>query len=486
MPKIPTFEARGRPTAESPSVRSGIQVSPSATVAAALLPAAQAISDYSIKKRDVAEKVEAQKKIFEIKGELDTYIESEKENINDENAINNFKSKFNDYTQQQLSQISNRRVRERIQQGLDLEYSEYVYNIKKNSYAALEKQSIENVNNDINSLSARYATTDNYILKVKYKNEAKNKIKQFAQDFGLPQNVLEKKLEVVDRDFLLADIQQLAGFENGAEQIKKLDSTLNATKFLTDEDFGKGIYNAYAQKISDITVKGSPDSDYDRALELADELETFQRDNGYQIKTGQLSIQIDNLKQKLLTEEIQHENILRKTGENKLYYDFAKDAKNGLLKSITDKGSGIPTTLEDQNIANEIEAEFEQMSTDYLDANSDATLEEKKSFIRNLSVTLNNIYKDRKFSKIKSRSFTEDTFDIIAEKNRVVKDAKLLSQGELDVNTRLRYEKIAKAQGYVTKITENGKQKTIGDVGAFLNDYLPILKRQVTATQVAE
>jgi hypothetical protein len=44
MPKIPTFTAQGRPTIDAPSVRTGIQVSPTATPAAALLPATQSSS----------------------------------------------------------------------------------------------------------------------------------------------------------------------------------------------------------------------------------------------------------------------------------------------------------------------------------------------------------------------------------------------------------------------------------------------------------
>lgn len=473
MPKIPTFEARGRPTAEAPSVRSGIQVSPSATVAAALLPAANAISDYAIKKRDVAEKVEAQKKIFEIKGELDTYIEAEKENINDENAINNFKSKFNDYTQQQLSQISNRRVRERIQQGLDLEYSEYVYNIKKNSYAALEKESVININNEVNSLSAKYATSDNPILKVKYKTQAKDKIRQFAQDFDLPENVLNKKLEAVDRDFLLADMQQLAGFENGAEQIKKLDSSLNATKFLTDEDFGKGVYNAYAQKISTITVKGSPESDYDRALELVDELETFQRDNGYQIKTGQLSIQIDNLKQKLLTEKIQHDNLIRKQGDNKLFYEYSNSLKNDLSKSIADPFA--EPSLADRLAATEIETEFDTKIRQYLVANPDASLSDKRAYARSLTYILKNSYENKSIEKVSSFNLDANQFDIEAEFEKVSNDIKLIQENKIDEEVLKQYQTQAKLNGYVTK---DGK----GDIVGFLNDYLPILASNIKPT----
>jgi hypothetical protein len=142
MVKIPTFESRTRITAEPASVTTGIQVSPTATPAAALSKVAKVAEDYYIKKRDTAEKVESAKKVFEIKGELDKYLESEKENINDEDAINNFKSKYNDYVNQQLSQVKNRRVKKRIEQNLDLELSEYVYNIKKNSYKALESESL--------------------------------------------------------------------------------------------------------------------------------------------------------------------------------------------------------------------------------------------------------------------------------------------------------------------------------------------------------
>jgi hypothetical protein len=220
MPKIPTFEARGRITAEPAGVQTNIKISPTAAPAAAIADIARVAENYYIKQRDTAEKIESAKKVFEVKGELDKYIESEKENINEDNAINNFKTKYNNYINQQLGTITNSRVKKRIQQNLDLELSEYIYNIKNNSYKALEKDSLLNINNELNSLSGKYATTDNSILKVKYKTQAKDKIREFAQDFDLPKNVLNKKLEAVDRNFLLADMNQLVGFENGVEQIK--------------------------------------------------------------------------------------------------------------------------------------------------------------------------------------------------------------------------------------------------------------------------
>ena len=64
MPKIPTFAARGRPTAEVGSVKSDIKVDPRKTMAAAMLPAAEAIDEYYIKQRNLEEKTEANKKFF--------------------------------------------------------------------------------------------------------------------------------------------------------------------------------------------------------------------------------------------------------------------------------------------------------------------------------------------------------------------------------------------------------------------------------------
>lgn len=464
MPKIPTFTAQGRPTAEAPSVRTGIQISPTATPAAGLLPALNELTDYSIKKRDTAEKVEAAKKVFEIKGELDKYLESEKENINDEDAISNFKNKYNNYINQQLLGVKNNRVKKRIQQNLDLEYSEYVYNIKNNSYKALETESLTTINNEINSLSGKYATSDNAILKVKYKTQAKEKVRQFAEDFDLPKNVLDKKLEAVDRDFLLADMQQFAGKINGASEIKNLDDSLNGSKFLNDQDFSTGVYNAYNSKISELTVKGDPNSDYDRAVELLDELKDFERSNGYKVKTGDISIKIDSLEQKILNEQISHDKIIRTQGDNKLFYGYANDLKDSLSKSIADP-FGQPE-LQDRLAAVEIEQEFDKRIKEYTLANPEATLAEKQAYARSTTYVLKSKYEDNKIEKASTFNLQQSDTEILSQYNDTVNDMKKLSEGTLDQDTIESYESLAKANGYQ-------------DIQSFMNDYLPLLKSQI-------
>ena len=464
MPKIPTFTAQGRPTADAPSVRTGIQISPTATPAAGLLPALNQLTDYSIKKRDTAEKVEAAKKVFEIKGELDKYLEAEKENINDEDAINNFKTKYNNYLNQQLGGIKNNRVKKRIQQNLDLEYSEYVYNIKNNSYKALETESLTTINNEINSLSGKYATSDNPILKVKYKTQAKEKVRQFAEDFDLPKNVLDKKLEAVDRDFLLADMQQFAGKINGASEIKNLDDSLNGSKFLNDQDFSTGVYNAYNSKISELTVKGDPNSDYDRAVELLDELKEFERSNGYKVKTGDISVKIDSLEQKILNEQISHDKIIRTQGDNKLFYGYANDLKDSLSKSIADP-FGQPE-LQDRLAAVEIEQEFDKRIKEYTLANPEATLAEKQAYARSTTYVLKSKYEDNKIEKASTFNLQQSDTEILSQYNDTVNDMKKLSEGTLDQDTIESYESLAKANGYQ-------------DIQSFMNDYLPLLKSQI-------
>jgi len=51
MVKIPTFTTKEKPTTDVGSVTTGIQVSPRATVAASLLPGANQLTNYAIKKK---------------------------------------------------------------------------------------------------------------------------------------------------------------------------------------------------------------------------------------------------------------------------------------------------------------------------------------------------------------------------------------------------------------------------------------------------
>ncbi len=481
MPKIPTFTARGRPTTDTASVRTGIQVSPTATVGAALLPAAEAITNYSIKKRNIEEKLVADKAILELQSESDKIIQSQKENIVEEDAINNWKNTFTPLIQQKISTIKNRRVKNLIETGIDLQNSESIYELKKNSFTALQNESLANINNKITYNVSKYATTDNPILKVKYKVNTKNDIKSFAEEVNLPKNLLDKKLKAADRDFLLSDINQFAGLVNGAEQINNLDISLKGTDFLNNEEFGVGVFNAYNSKISELTIKGDPNADYDRALELSDELEQFKRSNGYEVSTGELSIKIDSLKQKVLTEKIQHDTFTQKQGDNKLFLGYSNDLRDSLVKDIADP-FGEPE-LTDRLASAEIESEYNETIKNYLLVNQDASLDEKKEFSRSLIFSLRNIYEDRSISNLNMSLLDQNQFDIQGEYQRVLNDINLYQEGKLNENVLEQYKNLAIMNGYIIK-GKDGKKE--GDFKAFINEYVPVLKSQVSLTLTVE
>ena len=468
MPKIPTFTATGRPTADAPGVRTGIQVSPTATIGAALLPAAETITNYSIKKRNNEEKLVADKIILELDAESDKIIQSQKQNIVEEDAINNWKNTFTPLVNQKLSTIKNRRVKNLVERGIDLQNSTSIYQLKKNSFEAYQGDSLVNVNNKITSNIGKYATSDNPIMKVKYKTITKQIIKDYVEEFNLPKNVLDQKLEAADRDFLLSDINQFAGQVNGAEQINNLDISLKGTNFLNDEDFGAGVYSAYNNKISELTVKGNPNSDYDRALELVDELKNFKRSNGYKVDTGKLSVQISNLEQKVLTEKISHDSLIRKQGDNRLFYDYSESLKKDLSQSIADP-YGQPE-LFDRMAATEIEQEFDKRINNYVSANPDATLEEKRAYARSVTFVLKNKYEDNKILKQSEFNLQLSATDLIDQYNTTISDMKKLADGTLDQDTIESYESLARANGYQ-------------DIQSFMNDYIPILESQLSRSR---
>jgi len=92
MPRIPTFTSTAKPTTDVGGIKSGIQISPSSTIAAKLLPSANELTNYAIKKRDNEEKLIAKKAVLELKAESDKIIQSQKDNISEDEANNNWKT----------------------------------------------------------------------------------------------------------------------------------------------------------------------------------------------------------------------------------------------------------------------------------------------------------------------------------------------------------------------------------------------------------
>ena len=188
MPKIPTYTAQGRPTAEVGAIKSTSQISPTGGVARALLPAADQVAEFALKKRNLAEKTKSIEIANQIKGDIDKIIHQNKDNIDEADSINQLQKTYQSSKDIALFSIKNKRVKERVNNLLNIDYSEYVNTVKNNSYIALETQTLKNTNDTLNDIISKYSTSDNPITKSKYISQGKAIIENLAQDFNFPKS----------------------------------------------------------------------------------------------------------------------------------------------------------------------------------------------------------------------------------------------------------------------------------------------------------
>ena len=374
MPKIPTFTATGRPTAEVGSLTSNIRIDPRQTLAASLVPVAQAIDNYAIKKRDNEEKLIAKKAVLELKAESDKIIESQKDNISEDEAINNWKTTFTPLINQKLSTVKNRRVKKLIESSIDLENSESIYHLKQNSFKAYEKESTKIYNDEMNIGVNNYKATDNPILKVKYKTDLKNKEEKFNKEHMLGANDLKKRKEAIDSVLLLTDADSFIGLPNAEKQIANLDSSLKGEKFLSNDNFNKSIYNSYEAKINSLAVEGDPNADYDEAIRLVNELENFERYNGNKVVSGTIEKSFAQLKEKVLGESIRHEDKVTKIIQGNNFFEYSQGQKKLMELTFFNQFDANINKAPNREKSFEAGQEYDQRIDAYLAANQDAIL----------------------------------------------------------------------------------------------------------------
>ena len=468
MPKIPTFTSTAKPTTDVGGVRTGIQVSPTATVAASLLPGANQLTNYAIKKRDNEEKLIAKKAVLELKAESDKIIESQKDNINEDEAINNWKTTITPLINQKLSTIKNKRVKKLVESGIDLENSESIYHLKTNSFKAYEKESTKVFNDEMAIGVNNYKATDNPILKVKYKTDLKDKAEKFNKEHMLGANDLKKRFEAIDTVLLLTDADSFIGLPNAEKQIANLDSSLKGETFLSNEDFNKSIYSSYEAKINGLAVEGDPNADYDEALRLINELENFERYNGNKVVSGTIEKNFAQLKERVLGESIRHEDKVTKIEQGNVFFEYSQGQKKIMETTFYNALDASMNKGANKEKAFEAGQEYDARIDEYLSANPDATYPEQQQFSRELRMNIINKYQDIDIAKITAFNLTSNKYNVVRETDDV---KKLKEAYDADPTQPNMLKTLAKLNGYVDK-------KGNPDVGALLNDYVPILQER--------
>ena len=249
--KIPTFEAKGRITAEAGAVRTNIKVSPTASMAAALRPLGQAAENYYIKQRDNNEKLEARKTFYEMKAESDKIINKYENNPDDEVSVNTYNEEFGFYKNQKLSQVKNKRVKKRLEDLLSIDQSEAVYKIKKNSFKAFEVNEAQSYNDGQNILANEYALETSQKEKEKKLNQRIELAKEHGDIHLKGKAWLDKETFKLKSDSVIFDVDQQLGLNNynGAKQLliknkNNVDSDeFNKKLLLINKQFSEALGN---------------------------------------------------------------------------------------------------------------------------------------------------------------------------------------------------------------------------------------------------
>jgi len=470
MPKIPTFTAEKSITSEPSSVVSNIKLSPRSTVASALIPAAKQVQAYAIKKRDNEEKLQAKKTLLELKAESDKIIESQKDNPNEEESIGVWKNSFKQLSNNKLANIKNKRIKKLVEDSLELESLESVYHLKTNSFKAYEKQSIQVYNDKINMDVAKYKGTDNAILKAKYKQEIYRDAESFNKEHELGSADLKKRLQTIDATLLFVDSDYTIGlgFNNAAEQIAKLDSDINGASFINDDLFSNNIFNSYSQKINDLTIKGDPNADYDEAERLLSQLESFERYTGSKVVSGEREVKFANLRQKILTEKVGHDDLLRKIQMGNNFEEYNKDQRSLLSSEFYNALDARFNKSANKEKSEASTFEYDQRIDLFLSSNPDATEFEMQQYARDLRLNLIDKYQETSIETITAFNLEENKFNVIREAKDINR-----SYQEYLTNPEAKniLKTLSKLNGYVDK---SGKP----DVEMFMNDYVKILKQR--------
>ena len=119
MPKIPTFTAQARPTAEPTGVTTNLQLSPTATPAGALVKPLSKIADYYAREKQISNKVKAGELFGDATVDIFNAAEEAELKITPQEGIDYFNQQYNSIKNKYKSQAINSDVASYF----DLEFS---------------------------------------------------------------------------------------------------------------------------------------------------------------------------------------------------------------------------------------------------------------------------------------------------------------------------------------------------------------------------
>ena len=277
------------------------------------------------------------------------------------------------------------------------------------------------------------------------------------------------KLKTKGKNNVIEIIEATIGNGDVKAKIAELDVKTNLSRFLTKEDFNGAVIQAYKNKIAALTIKGDANSDYDTAIELVDELINFKRANGSMVVTGKSVEEINDLKQKLVVEQIQHDNAVDKVSKDKEVEEWFTQEENTLGLKFWDPLKSKGST-EGKQIADTAKDEYTQRAREWLKLNDNLPELERKQYLTELMQDIANKYENAMIKNVSLYSPGKNKFNIQREITVVADALKNIAINEItDREINKTWYSLAKLNGYPD--TEQG-------VTDFLSSYLKILQAE--------
>jgi hypothetical protein len=227
MPKIPTFEAQGRPTAEVASLKTQFQVpvESAGSMFGAAQKAVSAVDEYYVREQAIKDKTESTKAYLELSTELDTIEQGSSKILDPTKAQSTFKDQFSFLAKQKIDSMENKAAARLLEDKLNLDLISRSSKVVKGSRDQLDLQYNNTWNTEQQSLMSKYfLTTD--------ENE---------------KNILKTQIDnnIVSRNFYNND-----GQIKLEEDMKKSNSSLFETGI--DMDYARKDYKTALTKLQDV------------------------------------------------------------------------------------------------------------------------------------------------------------------------------------------------------------------------------------------
>jgi len=173
MPKIPTFEAQGRPTTQAISTPTAFQV-PIDKAGSAFGEVAKGLdvaSEYYAREQAIKDKTEATKNYLELDLELDKIQKGSIQNIDPSEATSTFQKQFQILAKEKINSIQNKAAARLLEDKLNLELVTRSAQVTKGSRDQLDLQFNNTWNNEYQLNMAKYTSTEDDNEKNIYKSQ---------------------------------------------------------------------------------------------------------------------------------------------------------------------------------------------------------------------------------------------------------------------------------------------------------------------------